>query len=1340
MPAPKLNRRPPAAGLSRPIGLCLSVWLALAAAVHAQSNPATITVQAGQPGVSVSPTLFGIFFEEINFGGDGGLYGEMVRNRTFESSANPEFWTLVTTGSAAGQISVDSAAPLNTNTPRSLKLRMSSGTGSVGAANAGYWGMAIQSNATYDLSFYARGSNTFTGPISARLQSADGSQVYAQASFGGLTTNWQKFAAPLVSSATDTNARLVLAIANVGTVWLDVVSLFPHATFRNRANGMRADIAQMLDDLRPSFMRYPGGNFIEGNRIETAVRWKKTVGDIATRPGHLNDAWGYWSTDGFGLHEFLLLCEDLGAEPVYGIYAGLSLGYNGATNNTVPLAEMGPYVQDALDLIEYCNGPTNSTWGALRAANGHPAPFNLKYIEIGNENGDSLYNERYTLFYDAIKSNYPNIQLISPGNWGAPPWSRPRDISDEHYYSSAATFISYATKYDSYSRGGPKVFVGEYAVTSGAGALGNLSAALGEAAFMTGIERNSDMVTMACYAPLLANVNGTQWRPDLINYDSYRVLGTPAYYVQQMFSRNRGDVVLPTNVSVPATVTNPPPHGAIGVGSWNTAVQYSNIVVTASNGATLYQSDFAANGTNGWRVYNGTWSATNGLYQQTALITDCRSTTGDTNWSNYTLSLKARKLAGSEGFLILFHWTDDNNWTWLNLGGWNNTLHGVEQNLNGIKSILGTRVAGSIATGQWYDISIVLSNSHILAYLNGNLIQDVTYSTTSSAGLYASSLYSQSNSDVIVKAVNPYGQALDTTLNLTGVASVSPTATLIRLTSASSADENSLAQPTKVYPTTNVIYNASTNFTLTLPANSLSVLRLHLPTPLPPSGLKATASGWQVMLTWASYNGATNYVLQRATTSGGPYTTIATTNATSFADTGVAPGVTYYYVLSAVLPAGQTPTTPEVSVSVGATLHARLPFDEGAGTTAADVTGHGWDGTLINSPAWVTGYSNNAVNLNGTSQYVSLPAGVVSNLTDFSIAAWVNLASVSQWMRIFDFGSGTGSYMFLTPLGGSGVIRYAITTNSNGAEQRIDGASVLATGGWHHVAVTQSGGTGILYVDGVPVGSNTAMTLTPLSLGNSTQNWIGRSQWAPDPYLNAVVDEFRIYRGALSAGEVATFLTPLAAPAGLAALPGDAQVALTWNASANANAYNLKRSTTSGGPYTVIASNIVGLTFTDTTAVNGTTYYYVVNAVNTVGQSADSAQASATPLSAFQAWQLAYFGCWACPQAAPGFDADGDGMSNTNEFLAGTDPTNSVSAFRVLSVATVGDDLRITWQSVGGRTNVLQMASGEFSTNFVDVAGSLTVLAGSGDVVTNFTDAGAATNATARFYRIRLVP
>jgi alpha-L-arabinofuranosidase len=1183
-------------------------------------SAATMTIQADQPGASVSSNLFGVFFEEINYAGDGGIYAEMVRNRSFAGSSSPDFWTLATGGTATGTISVDTSQPLNTNSLSSLNLTMSSGTGSVGAVNAGYWGMAFQSGATYDLGFYARGAAGFSGPVQVQLESSDGGTVYAQASFGGLTTNWQHFSAALVSSGTDTNGQLAVSISNAGTVWLDVVSLFPRATFDNRTNGLRPDLANLVAALNPSFLRYPGGNFIEANNLTNAVRWKNTIGDISQRPGHLNDAWGYWSDDGYGLDEAFRECEDMGMQMLYSINAGLSLGYNGSTNNTVPLDQMGPWVQDALDLIQYANGDTNTTWGAKRAANGHPAPYNLQYMEIGNENGGSYYNDRYALFYDAIKSNYPAMHLIVP-DWGGIPTSRPVEIQDEHYYSSPATFISYATKYDSYSRSGPKVFVGEYAVTSGYGTYGNLSAALGEAAFMTGMERNSDVVLMASYAPLFANVNGTQWRPDLIYYNNSGSFGTPSYYVQKMFSRNRGDVVLPMSVVVPASVTNPPPQGAVGVGAWNTSVEYTNIVVT-SNGVTLYQSDFVNQGANGWRVYNGTWGVSNGSYQQTSTnTTDCRSTTGSTNWANYTISLRACKTGGSEGFLILFNWLDDDNWTWWNVGGWSNTKDGIEQMVNGGKTTY-AQVSQTIAANTWYDIRIVVAGERVQCYLGTNsvqaatnLVQDVTLPDTSQAGLCASTTYDERDRQIIVKTVNPYEQALATTLNLAGIASVSNNATMIELTSGSPSDENSFAAPSYVSPVTNLISDAGTNFTVTFPANSLSILRLQLPVPLPPVGFKAAANGWQVALSWAAYNTATNYVLKRATAAGGPYSVIAVTNGTSYADLNVVAGGTYYYSLSALLPSGQTPDTAPVSATVGASLQAYLPFDDGSGTNAADVTGHGWNGTLVNGPTWVAGYSNGAVNLSGSSQYVSLPGGVVGNLTNFSIAAWVNLSSLASWARLFDFGSGTTDYMFLAPQSGSGNLRFSITTNSYGAEQQINAPNALPAGGWHHVAVTLGDGIGVLYLDGAAVGTNSAMTLSPASLGVTTQNWIGRSQFSADPYLAGTVDEFRIYSGALNPGEIATFLTPLVPPTALSAAPGDAQVALTWNASVNADGYNVAVSTNSGGPYDLKAANLVGLTFTDTNVLNGVTYYYVVSATNTVGGSADSTQASARPVS-----------------------------------------------------------------------------------------------------------------------------
>jgi alpha-L-arabinofuranosidase len=798
------------------------IWLVLAMmigglGVHAQTT-ATLTVQANQPGVQISSNLFGIFFEEINSAGDGGIYAEMVSNRNFEAPGLTAGWQPMATGSAVGTFSVDSSLPLSASNLYAAKLNYSSGSGGFGFANSGYWGMRFQAGQTYQLDFYARCSSGFAGAVYAALENVSGSQIYAQGTVTNLTTNWQYFSLSLTPNINDTSGRLALVIAQPGSVWLDVVSLFPLQTFNNRPNGMRPDLMNMLVNLQPSFMRFPGGSWVNGNSLTNMYAWKRTIGPIGDRR-YQNNLWGYNVDNGQGYYEYLQMCEDLGVQPLFVINCGMDVFSAG---NSVPLAQMGPYVQDALDAIQYANGPTNSTWGAMRAAAGHPASFHLKYIEIGNENGGSAYNDRYALFYDAIKTNYPDVHIIAD-NWGGLPASRPVEISDEHYYSDPTFFMANAAKYDGYSRSGPGIYVGEYAVTTGAG-NGNLIGALGEAAFMTGLERNADIVAMASYAPLFANLNNKNWNPDLIYFNNSQVYGTPSYYVQKMFSANRGDRVLPLTMAFSGSVSNNL-HGAIGLGSWNTSVQYSNVVVT-SNGVTLYQSDFTS-GASGWRVYNGTWSASSGLYQQIAITTDCRSTTGNTNWANYTISVRARKVSGNEGFLILFNWLNDNNWTWFNVGGWNNTQTAVEQMVNGTKSIIGQGIPGSVQTGAWYDLRMVLTGPRIQCYINNTLTLDVNYPTL--LPLYASCSYAAASGQIILKAVNVTTNPMVTTFNLNGLPSMASQASLSQLTGANPSAENSLANPTNIFPVSSFIPNAATNFTYTLPANSLSVIRFQTP-------------------------------------------------------------------------------------------------------------------------------------------------------------------------------------------------------------------------------------------------------------------------------------------------------------------------------------------------------------------------------------------------------------------------------------------------------------------------------------------------------------------------------
>jgi alpha-L-arabinofuranosidase len=786
----------------------LITTLGLAVGLRLGAAPATITVAVDQPGHAISPMLYGIFFEDINCSADGGIYAEMVRNRNFEDSDKPEWWEAVGGSAGSVDLAVDTAQPVSAKNPRSLRVTIGKpGSGRAGVANNGFWGMAVTKGQTYKLSLFARGGEGLKGPLTMSLEGGDGT-VYAEKTLRSLSAEWKRYRFSLKASATDPKARLVISARQPGTFWLDMVSLFPQRTWKDRPNGLRPDLAEMLAGLKPSFVRFPGGCWVEGDTMGLAYRWKQTIGDPAERRTQHN-IWQYNATHGLGFHEYLQMCEDLGAEPLFVINCGMSHREN------VPLDKMGEFVQDALDAIEYANGPVTSTWGAVRAKNGHPAPFNLKYMEIGNENGGSAYHERYALFYDAIKAKYPPMHLIAD-EWSGTPKNRPIEIVDEHYYSTPEFFIANAGKYDAYDRAGRKVYVGEYAVTAGCG-QGNLRAAIGEAAFMTGMERNSDVVLMASYAPLFANVHYKKWNPDLIDFDSSRVYGIPSYCVQQMFSQNRGDVVLPLTVTAPA-ITPATRSGAIGVGTWRTQAEFKNIKLTRGD-ETLLTCDFA-DGTKGWRVHGGDWSAEGGVLRQKSMAENVRAFAGDKDWSNYTYSLKARKLGGAEGFLIPFLVKDEEAKAWWNIGGWGNVRHALE-----LEGVPGGDVPGSIQTGRWYDIRIELRGTNIRCFLDDTLIHDVSYAATKP--LYAVASLAKRASEVILKVVNVTSTDMETDLRLEG-GKILPDATAIMLVSDKPEDENSLDQPTKVKPVTRKLNNAGAAFRHTFPANSVTVLRLKL--------------------------------------------------------------------------------------------------------------------------------------------------------------------------------------------------------------------------------------------------------------------------------------------------------------------------------------------------------------------------------------------------------------------------------------------------------------------------------------------------------------------------------
>lgn len=806
-------------GVGRVVSLLALIALSLPAA--AQENSAvSLSVRLDKPGIPVAKSLYGVFFEEINHAGDGGLYAELVQNRDFEQTdaktGLPLAWSLRTDGQAQAKMTVDTAHPLTPANPKSLRLDMTGTSGTASLFNGGFWGIAVRKGASYNLSLYARRSAERGDGLRVCLQSATGT-VYAQTTLRGLTPEWKRFTVRLTAAAADPAAHLALVSETPGTLWLDMVSLFPADTYKRRANGLRLDLAEHVSAMHPAFVRFPGGCFVEGDRLPNAFRWQTTLGDLAQRPGHLNDVWVYRSTDGLGYHEYLQWCEDMGAEPLFVVNCGL------AHKDVVPMDKLDPWVQEALDAIEYANGAVSTKWGALRAKNGHPAPFKLRYIEIGNENGMfggsggtlAQYNERYRRFYDAIKSRYPDILTIANTRV-----SSPMEIVDDHYYNSPAWFWNNMNRYDNAPRTGPKVYVGEYAVTSNCG-KGNLRAALAEAAFMVGMERNADLITMSSYAPLFVNANDRRWNPDAIVFDSARSYGTPSYYVQKLFSEYRPDTAYPIAVSsiAPPAVEK----GSVGLGTWRTQAEYKDLEIT-QNGQTLYRTDFAQTGD--WHTLSGDWKTADGVYRQTnegenerALLTLPRLN----DVSDYTIRLKARKISGAEGFLILFRAHGDNEYYWWNIGGWRNTEHGIEKIYGGSYQI-GNHVRGQIETGRWYDVRIELTGNRIRCYLDDKLIHDVTEQGVPNLAAIAGRR--NKTGEIIIKIVNGAETPRSITLKMEGVGALQPTGEAITLTSGTMDDENELTAPDKVMPRTQRIQGVTPTFTHTYPARSLTILRL----------------------------------------------------------------------------------------------------------------------------------------------------------------------------------------------------------------------------------------------------------------------------------------------------------------------------------------------------------------------------------------------------------------------------------------------------------------------------------------------------------------------------------
>ncbi|MGC4044648.1 MAG: alpha-L-arabinofuranosidase C-terminal domain-containing protein [Armatimonas sp.] len=809
---------------------------------------ATLDIDVATPGPEIPPDFYGLMTEEINHSYDGGLYAELIRNRSFQDpaprgrqatvtpSAMPPYWSVV----GAGMASVDRTDPVNAALPSSLKLELTGGQ--AGIANDGYWGIPIKPKTKYTASFYAKGSGT-TGPVTAALVLDSGEQAVASATTGAISGGWRKYTVTLRTSATaptTAKARFVLSASGTGSVNFTQVSLFP-PTYKNSTNGLRPDLMELMAGLKPSFIRLPGGNYLEGSNFPNRFDWKKMIGPVDQRPGHMG-CWGYRSSDGFGMPEYLRWCQQLNAEPILAVFAGYTL--NGDHVNAGS-PEMAQYTEEALQEIEYVTGPASSEWGKRRAADGFPKPFKLHYVEIGNEDWfdrSGSYDGRFTQIAKAIRVKYPNLKLIAT----APVKSFKPDLYDDHFYRSARQLRVQGRQYDApaipwdqqrFNGGawsgrlpdGVKTFVGEWATQEGS-PTPNLNAGLADAAFLMDLERNADAVSMECYAPLLTNVNpgGSQWRTNLIGYNAMSSFGSPSYWAQVMLGQNKGNQVLPTKVSIGALpeVASPMPHGAAGLGTYHTNVEYKEFSVTTPDGKALLSAEQSQDPA-GWGQPRGRWTLKDGLLSPALPDVESWTINGNSAWTDYDIRVKARKLGGREGFLVLWHAQNADTYHWWNIGGWGNTIARCEVNRTDGREPYGPSTPFVVETDRWYDLRLEVRGSRVRGFIDDKLITETTEPSSVSPPFFsASSTYARADKSVIVKVVNMGPSSVEATVNLRGISKVQPKATVTVLSGEPTAI-NTVAQPRNIAPKQETITVNSPSLRRTFPPHSLTVLRVR---------------------------------------------------------------------------------------------------------------------------------------------------------------------------------------------------------------------------------------------------------------------------------------------------------------------------------------------------------------------------------------------------------------------------------------------------------------------------------------------------------------------------------
>ncbi len=867
------------------------------AAYSAENADYALNIDAGDEIHDISDLLFGIFFEDINFAADGGLYAEMVSNRSFEFTelaAGDAFYGWSAVGDAKTEVKVDDKAnALNENNTNYLVLTNNSDT-PAGVANRGFLdGMSIEKDKKYNFSVYAKGIDGYAGKLYVKL--AVGEKIVAKAEISDISGEWKKYTAELFADETAFQNVTLQVLADKGGVMLDMVSLFPDETFKGRENGMRKDLGEMLEALEPKFLRFPGGCIIEGYDYETAFNWKESIatgsnglplefdgryGDVAARKQGTNlwtnisatdDPYPCFMTYGLGFYEYFQLAEDIGAIGVPVINCGLHCQMRGRGPVDMNSDDFRQYVQDMHDLIEFCRGDEDSTWGRVRVSLGHPEPFSLKYICIGNEQEGEVYFERYQAFLDSFNEAkaknpalYDSIELIySSGAFDGTHSENYKKsyeyakeqlgnsddakdfagATDHHYYNTPEWFLKNADYYDekNYRRsvdemtdtpygGAIDVFLGEYAAKSN-----TLKAALAEAAYMTGLERNGDIVRMAAYAPLFGNLTATHWSPDLIWFNNHQVTGSISYYVQKLFSVNAGTKLLQSDLKG-ASVEQKPLTGRVGIGTWYTSAEFDNVrVVDNETGKALGYDSFSlplnfwwnwdnVYDSNDFKIQNGKLVQTNTWmpYTETGKV----AYFGDTEWTNYTYTVEATKLEGEEGFIIPFAVQDtQNNYFW-NIGGWGNTVSCLQHIENGAKTgqIPGTVKPFTAETGKTYNLKVVVSGTSVKCYIDDVLYAEHDFATPAEAEAYQV-VSTDESGDVIIKLVNVTDSDRTFAINV-DCADIGSTATVNQVAGDSLGNDNILGAKEDCIMTEFTVDGVSESFNYTVPQYSVTCIRL----------------------------------------------------------------------------------------------------------------------------------------------------------------------------------------------------------------------------------------------------------------------------------------------------------------------------------------------------------------------------------------------------------------------------------------------------------------------------------------------------------------------------------